>query len=215
MTHPLQPTDAIALPREVVEKALRRAYALGQTYWQQADSDSFSEQRRSNETAVKFSQLVADTCSAPPAPAPEAVDAALVKKAREVCYYLGNAYDGEPRRVIEQLLATPSPTPQDAACLTCSGNGWIGGPSFYAPDEGGEPCPDCNAAAPADAAPPVAEKRKPLTDAQMSAGREAIFSTGNPFCPCDSKTFRKVAEWVERHHGIGVESATLAKKVKP
>lgn len=29
------------------------------------------------------------------------------------------------------------------ACLTCGGSGWIGGPSFYAPDEGGEECPDC------------------------------------------------------------------------
>lgn len=41
-----------------------------------------------------------------------------------------------------------------------------------------------------------------LTAAQMAAGREAIFSTDNPYCPCDSRTFRKVAEWVERHHGI-------------
>lgn len=50
--------------------------------------------------------------------------------------------------------------------------------------------------------------RKPLTPAQMEAGREAIFSTGNPFCPCDSKTFRKVAQWTERHHRIGVAPAT-------
>ena len=42
----------------------------------------------------------------------------------------------------------------------------------------------------------------PLTAKQMESGRDAIFSTGNPYCPCDSKTFRKVAEWVERHHGI-------------
>lgn len=33
-----------------------------------------------------------------------------------------------------------------AACETCSGWGRIGGPSFYAPDEGGDPCPDCNPA---------------------------------------------------------------------
>lgn len=30
------------------------------------------------------------------------------------------------------------------ACMTCGGSGWIGGPSFYAPDEGGEECPDCS-----------------------------------------------------------------------
>ncbi|HCW20301.1 MAG TPA: hypothetical protein DHL02_20625, partial [Achromobacter sp.] len=30
-------------------------------------------------------------------------------------------------------------------CATCNGHGMIGGPSYYAPDEGGEPCPDCSA----------------------------------------------------------------------
>ncbi len=43
--------------------------------------------------------------------------------------------------------------------------------------------------------------RKPLTGLtreQMEAGRHQVFSTNNPFCPCDSKTFRKVAEWTER-----------------
>lgn len=61
----------------------------------------------------------------------------------------------------------------------------------------------------ATANPPVAvpagmpkPARVPLDAVQMAAGRESIFSTGNPYCPCDSKTFRKVAEWVERHHGI-------------
>lgn len=45
----------------------------------------------------------------------------------------------------------------------------------------------------------------PLTDAQMEAGREQIFSINNPYCPCDHKTFRKVAQWVERHHKIGIK----------
>lgn len=54
-------------------------------------------------------------------------------------------------------------------------------------------------------AQPLSEQveRQPLTAGQLSAGREAIFSTGNPFCPCDSKTFEKVARWTERHHRIG------------
>lgn len=33
-------------------------------------------------------------------------------------------------------------------CETCRGWGLIGGPSFYAPDEGGAPCPDCSPSAP-------------------------------------------------------------------
>lgn len=28
-------------------------------------------------------------------------------------------------------------------CQTCNGHGMVGGPSFREPDEGGEPCPDC------------------------------------------------------------------------
>jgi hypothetical protein len=39
------------------------------------------------------------------------------------------------------------PMPTDP-CATCNGHGMIGGPSFYAPDEGGEPCPDCSPPAP-------------------------------------------------------------------
>lgn len=54
----------IPIPRELVERALRRAYSLGQTYWQQADSEYASQQRKSDETAAKFQQLVADTLAA-------------------------------------------------------------------------------------------------------------------------------------------------------
>ncbi|MFL9582418.1 hypothetical protein [Stenotrophomonas sp. AB1(2024)] len=45
----------------------------------------------------------------------------------------------------------------DAApiCETCNGCGLIGGPSFYAPDEGGVPCPDCQTTRPRLAAPPA------------------------------------------------------------
>lgn len=35
------------------------------------------------------------------------------------------------------------PAQASEACPTCNGHGMIGGPSYYAPDEGGEPCPDC------------------------------------------------------------------------
>lgn len=42
----------------------------------------------------------------------------------------------------DRLNAAPA---QQAKCRTCDDNGRIGGPSFYAPDEGGEPCPDCSA----------------------------------------------------------------------
>lgn len=32
----------------------------------------------------------------------------------------------------------------DPECPTCNDIGIIGGPSYAMPDEGGEPCPDCN-----------------------------------------------------------------------
>lgn len=45
-------------------------------------------------------------------------------------------------------------------------------------------------------------KLHPLSDDQIERGREASFSTSNPFCPCDSKTMRKAVRWAERAHGI-------------
>ena len=41
-----------------IEPALRRAYALGQKYWQQADSDFARDHRKADETQAKFNQLV-------------------------------------------------------------------------------------------------------------------------------------------------------------
>lgn len=46
---------------EIVTKALRRAFNLGQTYWQQADSESYSQNRKSDETRCKFDSLIDET----------------------------------------------------------------------------------------------------------------------------------------------------------
>ena len=70
-----EPTQAVGAPLErhvrprpddddiagTLSKALRRAYSLGQTYWQQADSDSYAQNRRSDETQRKFDALVDET----------------------------------------------------------------------------------------------------------------------------------------------------------
>lgn len=50
--------------------------------------------------------------------------------------------------------------------------------------------------------------QQPLSDEQIEKGREATFSTSNPFCPCDSKTMRKAVRWAERAHGIGITKDT-------
>lgn len=47
-------------------------------------------------------------------------------------------------------------------------------------------------------AAPAAPVAVPLTDAEIEAGRRHVFSTENPFCPCNSKTMRKAVWWAER-----------------
>jgi len=44
--------------QDAVSKAMRRAWQLGQTYWQQADSESYSQNKKSDETQKKFDALV-------------------------------------------------------------------------------------------------------------------------------------------------------------
>jgi len=45
-------------------------------------------------------------------------------------------------------------------------------------------------------------QRKPMTDEQIEKLREKTFSTGNPYCPVDSKSMRKAARAIEAAHGI-------------
>jgi hypothetical protein len=44
--------------QDLVSKAMRRAWQLGQTYWQQADSESYSQNKKADETQHKFDALV-------------------------------------------------------------------------------------------------------------------------------------------------------------
>jgi hypothetical protein len=59
-------TNPIALDalKAKVKADMRRAYNLGQLYWQQADSDFTSQHKKSDETATKFSALCEETCAA-------------------------------------------------------------------------------------------------------------------------------------------------------
>lgn len=49
---------------DAVSKAMRRAWSLGQTYWQQADSESWSQNKKADETQYKFIALVDETRAA-------------------------------------------------------------------------------------------------------------------------------------------------------
>ena len=44
--------------QDVVSKAMRKAFQLGQIYWQQADSEYFSQNKKCDETQAKFDVLV-------------------------------------------------------------------------------------------------------------------------------------------------------------
>lgn len=44
--------------QDVVSKAMRKAFQLGQVYWQQADSEYFSQNKKCDETQAKFEALV-------------------------------------------------------------------------------------------------------------------------------------------------------------
>ena len=50
--------------QDVVSKGLRNAWHLGQTYWQQADSEYYSQNKRAEETYSKFDALVDETLQA-------------------------------------------------------------------------------------------------------------------------------------------------------
>lgn len=49
------------LSDEQLRAALRRAFSLGQTYFQQADSQSHADNRCSDQTRAKFDLLVMET----------------------------------------------------------------------------------------------------------------------------------------------------------
>ena len=63
--------------QDTVSIALRRAWQLGQTYWQQADSEYTSQHRKADETQGKFDALVEETRAALASAAQPAADGAL------------------------------------------------------------------------------------------------------------------------------------------
>lgn len=67
-----------------------------------------------------------------------------------------------------------------------------------------QPCPTCEALARTVMLDQTSHdtQRKPLTDEQIEKLREKTFSTGNPYCPVDSKSMRKAARAIEAAHNI-------------
>ena len=44
--------------QDTVSKAMHKAYQLGQKYWQQANSESYAQNKKSIETDTKFYELI-------------------------------------------------------------------------------------------------------------------------------------------------------------
>jgi hypothetical protein len=61
---------------DIVREALHKAWQLGQTYWQQADSEYISQNKKTEATREKFQQLVGGTLAA--------MQIVTVKTAREL-----------------------------------------------------------------------------------------------------------------------------------
>jgi len=59
-----QQPKAPELTDEEIESALKRAYRLGQQWWQLADSESWSQQRKSDDVHEQFQELVKQTLAA-------------------------------------------------------------------------------------------------------------------------------------------------------
>ena len=68
----------------------------------------------------------------------DAIEELMAWQVKHVKRWHNSAYDNAHRALVAHR------SQQEATCLTCKGHGMIGGPSFYAPDEGGVPCPDCS-----------------------------------------------------------------------
>jgi hypothetical protein len=92
----------ILVDREVLEQVLKQAFNLGQTYWQQADSESWSENKRSDATLATFNALVNEICALLDAPSEPAICG--------VCGYSGTSTDknGQCPRCHWDELVTPS-----------------------------------------------------------------------------------------------------------
>jgi hypothetical protein len=52
------------LDADELRKALNRAYRLGQTYWQQADSESLRQHQLADKTQAMFDKLAEETVAA-------------------------------------------------------------------------------------------------------------------------------------------------------
>ncbi len=88
--------------QQAIRQALRRAFEYGKTYWQQADSEYFSDQNRSYVTHDKFTafmeKTVLDLTTAPPA----------AKEAAPLHIFATQNDTGETMCIVRWQIETPA-----------------------------------------------------------------------------------------------------------
>jgi hypothetical protein len=75
------------MTEDQLRQALRRAWSMGQAYWSQVDSESYSDNRRSDVTLQKYRDFVEETVASLSQSAPMG---AMVKRAHEHGMDLGD-----------------------------------------------------------------------------------------------------------------------------
>lgn len=97
--------------------ALRRAFNLGQTYWQQADSEYTSQHRKADETLARFNALVVEISAALSQPQAGEIPPP------DPCFVCGDSAVSCARKYHRlQDVGNPAPAAQ---CELCEGTGRI------------------------------------------------------------------------------------------
>lgn len=56
--HPPVPDGKVLVDAETIASYMKKSYELGKVYWQQADSESYSQNRKADETQAKFDAML-------------------------------------------------------------------------------------------------------------------------------------------------------------
>jgi hypothetical protein len=142
-----------------IEKALRKAYSLGQRYWQQADSEYVSQNKKASATEAEFDALISSAMAelSAPVPAMPMQDDRIAKEWQEIwnpidelvrpLTPLGHSVAVKAVELIKQARAMPIPKQEpagpvpDDSCTECGGRGEFVAMVNYEMDS--NPCYKC------------------------------------------------------------------------
>ena len=103
------PTTAEPLTGDALRKAMARVWSLGQTYWQQADSESYAQNKKSDATREKYLAFVEETVAAlatPPEIAQPATPEPPLASAPQVAEPIPKGYIVIDKELLAQAIFT-------------------------------------------------------------------------------------------------------------